>query len=204
MTSSILLRGAHKAITFCQRLRRDARGVAAVEFGLIAPVLLIMMVGVIEATRAVSIDRRFGQVTSLVADLIAREENISSADITSIYGIVDHVMGVWGTDTLKLEIIPVQAHPSDAAIRKVYAATSNRPSYGGAAQKAQCADYSTLSADLMAQGTSVIVVESKFTFTPLFVDSFIPSQVWEDKATLTPRNSCVDFDNNNCVTACFN
>lgn len=202
MSDSLVTRSLQAAARLGQRLRRDVSGVAAVEFGIIAPVLIVMLVGVIEITRAVSIDRRFGQVTSLVADLIAREENMSNNDINAVYGIVGHVMGVWGTDTLKLEVIPVQAHPTNAAIKKVYAQATNRPSFGGVTPKAYCANY-TLPDDLVAPGSSVIIVEAKYRFKPLLVDSIIAEQDWTDKATLAPRNSCVDFDDNNCVSTCF-
>jgi Flp pilus assembly protein TadG len=67
-----------------KRAGRDEKGVAAVEFGLIAPVLLLMLVGTIEVSRAVSMDRRFGTVTSMVADLVAREKTITSGDVNSI------------------------------------------------------------------------------------------------------------------------
>ena len=116
---------------------RDTSGIAAVEFGLIAPVLLIMLVGVVEITRAVSIDRRFGQVTALVADLISREEVLKREDLdgvdssgkrTGIYGIVEHVMGVWGVSTLKLHVYPVRASSDNRNNIYVYADITNRPS----------------------------------------------------------------------------
>lgn len=193
------------ARTGVQKIVADVRGVAAVEFGIIAPVLLVMLIGVIEITRAVSIDRRFGQVTSMVADLVAREENMTEADLNAIYGIVEHVMGVWGTESLGMEVLPIQAHPTNAAIRRIYAQTTNRPNYGseGVTRRPYCQDYSNLSEDLLSPGTSVIVVEAKFNYAPLLVGGILSSQEWKDKAILAPRNSCVDFDDNNCVSTCF-
>lgn len=187
------------------RLLRDDRGVAAVEFGLIAPLLLIMLAGVVEVTRAVSIDRRIGQVTAMVGDLVAREENMTAADLNAIYGIVGHVMGVWGTDTLRLEVIPVMAAMSNRNIRRVYAQTTNRPTYGaGATQRAHCQNYTSLSADLLAAGDSVIVVESRYLYKPLVFDMFMGETQWTDRAVLKPRHRCVDFDNNQCISTCFN
>lgn len=205
MIRSSLRRVAIKSRASWRTLVRDIRGVAAVEFGIIAPVLLVMLVGVIEVTRAVSIDRRFGQVTSMVADLIAREENINDGDIQAIYGIVEHVMGVWGADTLKLQVIPVQSHPTNAGIRRIYAQTDRRPSYGtGTPIRPYCQDYTDLSADLLGTNASVIVIEAEYGYTPLFADGMIPPKTWKDKAILAPRQRCVDFDDNNCVSTCFN
>lgn len=202
-----MLRMILKSLARCRRLTQsvatDRRGIAAVEFGIISPLLVVMMVGVVEVTRAVSIDRRFGQVTAMVADLVAREENMASDDLDAIYGIVEHVMGVWGTSGLKIQVIPVKAHPTDSSIRRVYAKTANRPAYGGASQLPYCQNYTSLAEDMLPAGSSVIVVEAEYLYKPLLVDSVFPEQVWKDRATLAPRNSCVDFDDDNCVSTCF-
>lgn len=193
---------ATMAKVLARRLLGDVRGVAAVEFGYIAPVLLIMLIGTIEASRAISMDRRFGLVTSMVADLVAREKTMTSADLTAIYNIVGHIMTPWDSSTLKIAVIPVKASPTDETITKVYPATTNRPSFHGATQPAKCASYS-LTAGLVAKGASVIVVETSYNFTPLLTGSMFPAATWTDKAILSPRHSCVDFDSDNCVSTCF-
>jgi Flp pilus assembly protein TadG len=178
---------------------RDRRGVAAVEFGLIAPVLLVMLIGVVEVTRAVSIDRRFGQVTAMVADLLAREERVDAATVEGIYGIVEHVMGVWGTDTLKLHIYPVRASTNDANDVYVYAAKQNRPSYGpdATSPKDVCQRYTGLTTNLLAQQGMAIIVEGEYGYSPLLANGILGSSTWRDKAVLSPRTGCVSFEPEN-------
>ena len=187
---------------FIRRMASDARGVAAVEFAYIAPVMMIMLLGTVEVSRAVSMDRRFGLVTSMVADLVAREKTITADDLNAIYNIVAHIMSPYDSSSLEISVIPVKADPADETQTKVYAATTNRPSYHGATQPAQCADY-TLASGLISAGSSVIVVESSYDFSPLLTGDIIGATTWTDKATLSPRNSCVDFDDDNCVSTCF-
>lgn len=191
-----------RVTAFFKALARDARGVAAVEFGYIAPVMLLMLIGTIEVSRAVAIDRRFGLATSMVADLVAREKKMTAADLNAIYNIVAHVMSPYNAANLRIKVVPVKANPSNAASTLVYAATTNRPSYNGAAVPAKCSAYS-LTAGLVAAGSSVIVVETTYGFSPLLTGSIISAATWSDKAILAPRNSCVDFDNDNCVSTCF-
>ncbi|MEQ1577741.1 MAG: TadE/TadG family type IV pilus assembly protein [Hyphomicrobium sp.] len=194
---------SRKANVLAARLRRNCEGVAAVEFGLLAPVLLVMLLGTVELSRAISIDRKFGLVTSTIADLIAREKSVTAADVTAMYDIVDHLMKPWDASTLQLAIIPVKSSPTNGADTKVYAATTNRPSLHGAPQAAKCAAY-TLTANMLAPATSVIVIETSYSFRPMFVGSIIGSSTWTDKAVLSPRNSCVDFDSpSNCVSNCW-
>ena len=175
---------------------RDRSGVAAVEFALVAPVLLIVLLGVIEVTRAVSIDRRFGQVTAMVADLIAREERVDAATVQGIYGIVEHIMGVWGTDTLKLHIYPVRASSNDANDIYVYAAQTNRPSFGpdATSPKNVCDRYTGLMPNLLDKDGLAIIVEGELAYAPLIAQDFVGKQTWHDKAVLSPRMGCVSFE----------
>lgn len=180
-------------------LVKDKRGIAAVEFGLIAPVLFIILVGVIEVTRAVSIDRRFGKVTSLVADLLTRETDpVTTGTVQGIYGIVDHIMGVWGTETLKLHITPVRAAANDRNDVYVYATKDNRPSFGESATSPRdvCERYSGLTQDLLDTGGTAIVVEGELGFTPLIAEGIVPATTWFDRAVFAPR----DGDGNGCIS----
>lgn len=180
----------------------DRRGVAAVEFAFLVPVILFLLIGVFEVSRAVAMDRRFDLVTSMVADLVAREENISAADLNAIYNIAGQIMSPFDSSTLKISVIPVKASPTDAANTRVYPATTNRPSYHGGTQPAKCASYS-LTSGLVPKGSSVIVVETQYNYTPVVVGYVLGSTTWKDKAYASPRHSCVDFDNDNCVSTCF-
>ena len=86
---------------FGDTLRRGYRccqGVAAVEFGLLAPLLVVMLVGTYEVSRAISMDRRFNTITSMVGDLVSREQDMGDsqsenvATASAIMEVVQHVM----------------------------------------------------------------------------------------------------------------
>ena len=62
----------------------DKRGVAAVEFAYIAPILLVMLMATFELSRAVSIDRRLNSVSAMASELVAREEQIDAEDLKNI------------------------------------------------------------------------------------------------------------------------
>lgn len=185
------------------RFTRDRRGVAAVEFGFIAPVLLFMLIGAVEVTRAVAIDRRVSVATNMVADLVAREEKLTKDDVQAIYDVVERVMAPYDASQLKMSLIPVKSSPTDASKIVVYPETTNRPSLHGAWQPPKCQPYA-LTPGLLATGDSLIVVESSYNFTPMLLGYVMGASVWNDKAYAKPRNDCVIFDAN-CVVAsgCF-
>src|SRR5690606_16175267 len=54
------------------RFARDARAVAAVEFALILPPLLLLFLGTIEGSSLITVDRRVQTVSGTIGDLVAR------------------------------------------------------------------------------------------------------------------------------------
>lgn len=57
-----------------KKCRRDRRGVAAIEFALIVPIMSAMFIGAVELSQVITVDRRVTQVASATADLVARAE----------------------------------------------------------------------------------------------------------------------------------
>lgn len=68
----------------CCRLASDQRGVSAIEFALLMPLMLTMYFGSIEVTDAVSADRQVTLVASTVADIASEYTSVADADIANI------------------------------------------------------------------------------------------------------------------------
>lgn len=203
MTPAFAKTTSRRARRLVRRLWRNIEGVAAVEFGFIMPIMLLMLIGTIEISRAITIDRRFNLATSMIADLVTREKTMSAASLEKIYDIVSFVMGSYDNGTFKASVIPVKANPSDATEIKVYAETTNRPPYNtGVEDPGKCDDYE-MTANLVDAGASVIVVKTSYEFSPIILGYVVGNLSWTDSATASPRNSCVDFDGDNCVSDCF-
>ncbi|MGE0022799.1 MAG: TadE/TadG family type IV pilus assembly protein [Hyphomicrobium sp.] len=181
----------------------DTAGLAAVEFAMVTPVLVLMLVGAVEITRAVSIDRRVSVATNMIADLVARETKLTGDDVRAIYDVAERVMSPYDAAPLTLSIIPVMASANNASQTLVYPGTTNRPSYHGGNVPAKCQSY-TLANGMLEANESVIVVEGNYTFTPLFTGYVMGSQDWSKTAVAKPRKSmCVAFDGDTCTTTCF-
>jgi Flp pilus assembly protein TadG len=182
-----------------RRFVRNASGVAAVEFGFIAPILLVMLLGAVEVTRAISIDRRFAVVTSTVADLVTRETQLTAADVNAMYQVAAQIMRPFEVTPLKLSIVPVMRINGND---RVYPSAANRPGYNGGGVHAKCASYS-LSTSMLAANESVIVVEGEYRFTPLFAGFFVSAMNWTEKAFSKPRkSSSVNFGDASNTYSC--
>lgn len=78
-----------------QGFRKDSEGVAAVEFALISPILLLLFIGTIEVSLMIAVDRKISRTSSAIADLIAQgglSAANTEAEIRSIFGMTDEIM----------------------------------------------------------------------------------------------------------------
>src|SRR3954465_13055128 len=91
------------------RAALDDRGVAAIEFALIAPVAILLYAGFAELTMAMMAERRAAHAASVVADLVAQEQNVTAADMTAIFNIGNAIMTPFATTPLKLRVTSVVA-----------------------------------------------------------------------------------------------
>jgi Flp pilus assembly protein TadG len=69
------------------RLARHEGGVAAVEFSLILPILVVLWIGGVEVTSALSVDRRLSNLAASIGDLVARSKTLKYSDVDQIFDI---------------------------------------------------------------------------------------------------------------------
>ncbi len=95
-----------------RRFKRDKRGVAAVEFALIAPAMILLYFGVAELCQAIIADRKASHVASSVGDLVAQTDKVVSSDLSDIFGLGATVMAPFPTGTLQMRLTSVTANAS--------------------------------------------------------------------------------------------
>lgn len=74
-----------RAMTALHRFARDRRGVAAIEFGMILPVMVTLWLGTTEMTFANASDRRLAQAANSVADLVSRQREVDEDVVDGIF-----------------------------------------------------------------------------------------------------------------------
>jgi len=83
----------------------DARGgLAAVEFALIAPVMLVTFFGLLELSMALSCNTRVNNMASTAADLVAQETAVSSSDTANVFGAATAILYPYATSGAKLVV----------------------------------------------------------------------------------------------------
>ena len=192
MTSLI----GERAKLVAHRFSSATDGVAAVEFGLLVPLLFIMFIGTLEIGQAVGLDRRVSMATASTADLIARDTTMDNTKLDGIMQITRTLLQPYDSSKLGLTVVSVRADIGNAANTKVdwsYSYNSSAPAPG------TCSPYS-MPAGLLAAGTSAIIVEGRYDYEPILVSHFLNSNVTlQDKATVSPRGASVDYTNGSGV-----
>jgi Flp pilus assembly protein TadG len=64
--------------------RHDLRGVSAIEFALLLPVMLTLYIAGVEISNAIAIDRKVTITARTVTDLVSRATSVSTADMSDI------------------------------------------------------------------------------------------------------------------------
>lgn len=93
--------------------RRDDSGIAATEFALILPVMVTLFFGLLEISDAMLASRKVHTAVNSLADLIAQERDISTAEIDQIMTGVQNMLQANPGSTLELRVTSVIRDPDD-------------------------------------------------------------------------------------------
>lgn len=89
-------------------LLNDRSGLAAVEFAMIFPIMVVLYFGVVEFSSAIAVDRKATQVARTLSDLTSQSKSVADADIKS-FG-----------ETAKAIMTPFPPAPLISSITEVY------------------------------------------------------------------------------------
>jgi len=93
---------------FGRRFAKDGRGVSAIEFALVAPVLILLYLGMSELTLGMMASRRTAHLGATIGDLAAQSDSLTPANISDMWKIGTSIMQPFATDTqLKIRIASV-------------------------------------------------------------------------------------------------
>ena len=77
---------------FVLKLLGDRRGVAAIEFAMIVPIMLVLFFGTVELSSGIAADRKVSLMARTLSDLTSRSISISDSDLTNFFAASNAVM----------------------------------------------------------------------------------------------------------------
>jgi Flp pilus assembly protein TadG len=164
MMKAFSIRALHKA-SATGRFLRDKRGIAALEFALVVPLMLAMYLGTIEISSAVSINRKISRVASTIADLVTQQDQVDKNKLDNILEIGEAVLFPYDTRKPDIWITAIDVDSSYPEGGKV--AWSRRYNKGTFQTGATVNDDTFVPTDLRIDGTFLVRVDAKIDYVPI-------------------------------------
>ncbi len=174
-----------------KRLLQDRRGVSAIEFALIAPVMITIYFGLIEFSQGYMAERRAGHVASMVADLVAQSGGTNVKDLEGVFQIGDMIMRPFSSAPLSIRVSSVTVDARGVATVEWSRAKSAKDPNGGDIMPARKPGdpITDLPPDLITDGQTVILGETNYGYVSAFGQMIPGGIAFQRNYYLRPRTT---------------
>ncbi len=149
-------------------LRRDEGGMIAVEFALLIPIAVLILVAEFTLGEAIGISRKVAITGRTLTDLVARRAVVSSADLATILNASTQIIAPFPSANLKIVLAQLSTDDKGKTTTVVW----NEPfNMTGLVDKSTF----VLPAGMAQAGTSLIYAEVRYDYTPPFGAKLIPA-----------------------------
>lgn len=147
-----------KLTRLTRRFHHRDDGIAAVEFALVLPVLLLVLMGVIELSNVMMAERKLLNAMQSTADLIGQKTDITHTDLNDIFYAARLTMNPLDTTALTIGVASVRFDDSTGDPTLDWSSSWN----GGSVQNP-----TTLAVGRGEAGASIIIVSGAYSYSPL-------------------------------------
>lgn len=171
----------------------DRRGIAATEFAIIVPIMLVMFFGTVEFSSGVAVDRKVTLMARTLSDLTSQSTSVTDTDLTNFFAASKGIMTPYPSAPTQSTITELYVDPTTLAARVQW-------SQGTAARAAGTTV--TIPTELKVAGTYMIFSEVKYQYVPAVGYVMAPAGVnLSDVSYTRPRqSSCVMYKTTVCTT----
>jgi Flp pilus assembly protein TadG len=162
--------------------RRDRHGVAAIEFAIILPFMLLLYIGGVELGDGYAINVKVTDTAHIVADLASQNTSINNAGMLTILGASAKIIAPYDSSVLTVTLSEVSTDSSGKATVTWSDSYQGTPRTVGQAM--------TLPTSLAGQANiSLILGEVTYAYTPNLGYAISGTVTLLDSYYLFPRNS---------------
>lgn len=162
---------------------RDRSGISAIEFALILPVMIVMYMGAVELSHALTVDRRVSSVASSIADLAAQTEVIDAGEVQDLFTASTSIMTPYDASPISIVVSSVEANEDNETTVGWSCAHNGSPRSVGSEV--------TLPNGLTQPFSSVIMAEVTYSYTPPLGEIITGNLTFSETFYLRPRRSLV-------------
>jgi Flp pilus assembly protein TadG len=190
-----------------RRLVGENRGVSAVEFALIAPLMISLYFGCAEISDAIAVDRKVSLIAGTLANLTAScsDSNtnagsctnniLSTTEINNIFAASSAIMSPYSGGPLKMSLSCI-AIDSTGKVTVAWSVPYN----GGT----KLTDFTFGSGEsaLKVNSTQLLYAKVSYAYTPLVGTTFIPNLTLSDHMFMTPRVQAPTYNDGSTNYTC--
>jgi Flp pilus assembly protein TadG len=168
---------------FGKRFAEDGRGVSAIEFAFIAPILILLYLGMAELTLGMMASRRVAHLAATIGDLAAQSETLTPDNITDLWAIGSNMLEPFSTGgtSLRMRVTSVTMDKDKGALVD-WSQAKNMAEYE------EGKPVTSITTDQIAAGESLILTEVEYSYDSPIGNFIKTGTVFKETYTHHPRN----------------
>lgn len=166
---------------FLSRLGADRRGVSAVEFAFVLPMLLLIYVAGYQFSDAISAYRKVTIATRAIADLTSQYVTVTDSELDEILAATQQIMTPYSPDNATSIVSEITVDNDGNAT-----VTWSRPRNGAGLAVGQ--PYA-LPDDIKQPNTTLIVATMAYNYVPKIASGLIGTLTMHERIIMSPRRS---------------
>ena len=171
------------------RFGGDRRGVSAVEFALLAPLMITIYVGCAEVSDAVSADRKVSLTAAALANLSSQVTTISTSDMTNILDASSAIIAPYSTSQLTVTLSCISIDANSRATVK-WSVTRGGSAHSGTI---------TIPTALAVPNSQLLFGEATYQYTPTVGYTVTGTLNLSDHMYMSPRITAPTYNGTACT-----
>lgn len=157
---------------------RDENGVSSLEFALVFPIAVTLLLGTADVGYALWLQRKLLSAAQAVGDLLTREDSLNAAKVADAIRGAELVLQPFSSTGLAYDVVGVEFRPNNGQPIVQWRTTRNM---------SPDARFPAVVSGLGARGEGVIGVVMTYTYRPVFSSHLVGDVAMQETAILRGR-----------------
>lgn len=150
------------------RFVKDRRGVAALEFAMVAPLLIGLYFMTIEISQAIDTNKKLGRLSSMVADLVTQQSSVTEDSLEGIMDLSSTVLFPYGRSAPTITVTAIEVTDEETPRTQVVWSYRKLPS-GSFSEGYAEGSLASLPPSLTVRGSFLVRVEADLDYQPIIL-----------------------------------
>jgi len=179
----------HRMPQALRRYARDQRGVSAVEFALLAPLMIGLYLGCAEISDGVAADRKVSLIAATLANLSSQVSTITTSEMTNILDASTAIVAPYTASKLKMSVTCLNIDANGQATVK-WSVTRNGTVKSGVM---------AIPAALAVPNSQLVYAEASYAYTPTVGYTITGTLTLSDQMYMAPRITAPTYGSTACT-----